>query len=271
MSTESKYYQYNPEKRNIFIETHVRRVNIILDAFMNLLHIISSHGASIAEVFLRKKFGERYITLAQSIAIFFILQFICVSIGNQPYGNFSVAPLVLFAFAYLGFSIYHRLEITKYGTTYNFQRFSLSDGELAPFWDKIIGRKIFGIKINLYHVTVIFEPLLVVLIGLFLMLISFTLLLGLVIFISGISLWARSFEKARRGREWVLDNIDKKITSEMKYDVFIGRKPKSQTKGVYLPIELPDDEETRQALYNAVSDANSFEGDIWDNDNLDEK
>lgn len=57
----------------------------------------------------------------------------------------------------------------------------------------------------------------------------------------------------------------------MQYDIFMERKPPKETKGVYLPIELPDDDEIRQALYQAVSDANSFEDDIWENDGLDEK
>ena len=73
MSTESKYYEYNPEKRNVFIETHSTRNNIVLGTITDFFLIFGSHASAIVEVFLRKKFGERYITLAQSLGLFVVM------------------------------------------------------------------------------------------------------------------------------------------------------------------------------------------------------
>lgn len=288
MSTESKYYEYNPEKRNIFIEIHRGRTNYVREFIVGILMLFASQGSAIVEVFLRRKFGERYITLAQAIGIFFVIilafpmyVYIYLTYTSQLTGitfskkislmtQASNGFLTFFMLGFLALSIYHRLEIKRYGTAYDFKRFSISDGEIAPFWWNIIGQEIGSIKISYYHVVVLLEPAIPILLGLFFTLFSATKITGLLLFICGFMFMVRNFHKAQQGRNWVLDNIDKKISNEMKYDVFIGKKPKSETKGVYLPIELPEDDETREALYRAVEGAFTTGDDIWENDNLDE-
>lgn len=266
-STDSLYYKYNPEKRNIFIEMSQSRNNMVIDFFLGIFSIFTSQASAIVEVFLRKRFGERYITLAQSIGIFFVM---IAAMMFDPLKAELGLSWFLFALVFLAFSIRHRLEIKKYGTAYHFKRFSLSDGEIAPFWWNIIGKKFLNIKVTYYTVVTVLEPAIPVFAGIILTIIPFTRPVGVLLFFCGILYAFRNFDKARQGRNWVLDNIDKKISDEMKYDVFIGRKSKKDTKGVYLPIELPEDEETRQALYNAVDASMSDGQDIWVNDFLDE-
>ena len=279
MSTESKYYEYNPEKRNIFIEISSARNNMILGAFAGFFLIFASHASAVVEVFLRKKFGERYITLAQSIGLFIVmnlvydgLRFLSAYIFQSRLSNSGQTFLFIFSLIFLGFAIKHRLEIKKYGTAYDFKRFSKSDGEIYSFWyEKVIGKKLGPIKISYYTVVTLLEPLLVMIVGLVLYIFPFTRAVGILLIFCGFVFGVRNFAKAQAGRNWVLDNIDKKISNEMKYDVFIGRKPKSETKGVYLPIEFPEDEQTRLALYKAVEGAFTTDNDIWENDNLDKE
>ena len=290
MSTESQYYTYNPEKRNIFIEINQGRTNAVKDFIVGFFMLFASHGSAIVEVFMRRKFGERYITLAQSIGIFIVVSIffplfyawyiefvsgIAAMMGERgirarPSG-ISFVVLFLFMLAFLGMSIYHRLEIKRYGTTYDFKRFSLSDGEIHPLWWKVIGREILGFKISQYTVRVLLEPLVPTVLGFIMSFIPGVNLVGVLLLVCGLSFMARNFNKAQMGRDWVLDNIDKKISNEMKYDVFIGRKPKKDTKGIYLPIELPESEETRKSLYNIVDDSFTTDNEIWVNDFLDEK
>jgi hypothetical protein len=285
MSTENKYYQYNPEKRNIFFEIHSGRTNIFKELFIGLILFISSYGASIVEVFLRRKFGERYITFAQSITIFIFLPTIVYQFNQFFYGlfilfgatryrstselNTQILYLYLFLLIYLIASIIHRLEIKRYGTTYDFKRFSLSDGQVHPLIAKLIGKKFLGVKITMYTVVTLLEPLVPIIVGIFLATIAPLKMVGIVLIISGLLFGLRNFHKAQQGRNWILDNIDKKILSEMQYDIFIKQKPQNETKGVCLPVELPDDKEIREALYHAVTDANAIQGDIWENDQLD--
>ncbi|MEM6813261.1 MAG: hypothetical protein AAF600_02590 [Bacteroidota bacterium] len=290
MSTESQYYNYNPEKRNIFIEINQGRTNHFRDFIIGFFMFFASHGSAIVEVFMRRRFGERYITLAQSIGIFFVVTFLVpffyawyeylmgvladalgargIRRGPSP---ISFLTHFIFMLAFMGMSIYHRLEIRRYGTTYDFKRFSLSDGEIHHLWWKVIGKQFLGIKISHYHVRVLLEPIVPIIVGFVLSLIPWTNLMGVLLIFCGLSFMARNFNKAQMGRDWVLDNIDKKISNEMKYDVFIGRKPKKDTKGIYLPIELPESEETRKSLYNIVEDTFTTDNEIWVNDFLDEK
>ncbi|MDH7911345.1 hypothetical protein [Winogradskyella sp. SYSU M77433] len=269
-STDSLFYKYNPEKRNIFIEIHSSRNNTALEFFSSFFMLFASHASAIVEVFLRRRFGERYITLAQSIGLFIVINvaygFLDKWFRLKGGGTF----LFLFSVGFLVMAIIHRLEIKKYGTTYDFKRFSLSDGEIAPFWWELIGNKFLGVQISSYHVRVLLEPALPIFIGGLLSFFEFSKAVGIILIFCGFVYGVRNFVKAQKGRNWVLDNIDKKISNEMKYDVFIRRKSKKDTKGVYLPIELPEDKQTRTALYNAVNSSMSDTKDVWVNDFLDE-
>lgn len=268
--TDSLFYKYNPEKRNIFIEIHNSRNNAALEFFTSFFMMFASHASAIVEVFLRRRFGERYITLAQSIGLFLFMNFVYGYLDDWFRLKGGQFFLFLFSVVFLGLAIYHRLEINKYGTAYDFKRFSLSDGDIAPFWWKIIGKRFLGLKISSYHVRVLLEPAIPILVGILFSLFEFSQAVGVILIFCGFVYGLRNFTKAQKGRNWVLDNIDKKISNEMKYDVFIGRKPKKDTKGVYLPIELPEDEQTRTALCNTVSSSMSDTKDIWVNDFLDD-
>ncbi len=171
---------------------------------------------------------------------------------------------------YLGLSIKHRMEISKYGTTYDFKRFSLSQGEIAPFWYRLIGQKILGIKINEYMIHIVFEPALGFLVGSLLLIFPFSRLVGGVLIFSAICFAIKNFTQAQLGRNWVLDIIDDKICNELNHDIFIEDKPSQETKGVYLPIELPKEEETRKIIYDAFNQSMGIEEDIWVNDQLDD-
>ena len=212
MSRDSKYYQYNPEKRNIFIEIHSGRTNFIREIFIGLVLFFSSYAASIVEVFLRRKFGERYITFAQTITIFIFVPWIIGSSANFFYqilyafsGGYQSRPdlgvqmalLYLFIFGYLAMAIIHRLEIRRYGTAYDFKRFSLSDGEIHPLWYRLIGKEVLGFKITFYTVVTFLEPLVPIIIGFFLMLIPPFRLLGILLFICGFLFGVRNFHKAQ--------------------------------------------------------------------------
>jgi hypothetical protein len=277
MSTDSQYYKYNPEKRNIFIETHSGRENIFIEFIYIIFGGFLTFASSIVEVFLRRQFGERYFTLSQSIIIFISMN-LSYAFLKYIYALFQIRLdksgwflLFVFSCVYLGFSIYHRREIRKYGTAYDFKRFSKSNGLIHPLWYRIIDKKVLNIKITQYLVSVLLEPAVPVIIGLILLPFAWTGIVGAILIFSGFCFGLKNFQMAQAGRNWVLDNIDKKISNEMQYDVFVGRKPKSETKGVYLPIELPEDEFTRMALYKAVEESNGFAHDIWENDNLDDE
>ncbi|MGB5943276.1 MAG: hypothetical protein WBG71_10370 [Leeuwenhoekiella sp.] len=275
---DNLYYQYNPEKRNVFFELYGARHNYILGFFVAFFMLFASNASAIVEVFLRRNFGERYITLAQSIGLFFILivssfwaagmaKLMGAAISTTIYG---IVLSLIFALAFLVMSIIHRLEINKYGTTYDFKRFSLSNGDPIPFLKQIIGRDLWGFKITQYRYNLFVEPAIPFLIGIVLCLTVVFLPLGILLAFCGFIFFIRNFAIAQGARNFVLDIIDKKISSESQHDLIVNRKPPSETKGVYLPIELPEDKATRMAIYRATKQSTETDNDIWENDNLDD-
>lgn len=264
-------FDYNKKQtQNIFIQTHFGKPNIFLQLLKEFFLFFALYGSAFVEVFLRKRFGERYMSLSHSIiGTFFILNF-GGYFAKILRTNRGYVFLIIFLIIHLGLTIKHRMEISKYGTTYDFKRFSLSHGEIAPFWDKIIGNRIFGVKISEYTVKVVLEPALAFLIGSILLFFSFSRLVGGILIFSAICFAIKNFTQAQIGRNWVLDIIDDKICSELNYDLFIERKPSQETKGIYLPIELPEEEETCRMLYNAFNQSMGIEEDIWVNDELDD-
>jgi len=240
----------------------MKRDNIILEVVFSFLFSLSAIPSYIVEVFLRRKFGSRYFTSSYAILIsivMFAIYFFGGDLAKQSLG-FTWA---IFTGLFLWKSIKHRLEITKYGVTYDFERFSLSDGESWKFWDKLIGNKIAGITITRYLILVVLEPAVPVLTGLLLMPIPFTRGVGFLLFTSGLLFGFRSFMKTQKARNHILDMIDEQLAKKWKHDVLVEQKPKSETAGFSLPVELPSSRKLRQDLCNAMD---SDGADMWEDD-----
>ncbi|MEM6721114.1 MAG: hypothetical protein AAF611_17425 [Bacteroidota bacterium] len=272
MNTKSNISNHNnnPEIRNIFVETHFGKPNLIVALLKDFFLFIAIYGSSVVEVFLRKRFGERYFSLSHSVILIFLILYFGNFLSKVLNIENSFIILIIFMIIYLGFSLKHRMEISKYGTTYDYKRFSLSNGEIASFWNKLIGQSAYGVKISEYSVRVVLEPAIPFIVGFILSFFSLFALVGITLMLSAICLAIKNFMQAQIARNWVLDIIDNKIANETKHDLFITGKSSRETKGVYLPIELPKDKQTRQYLYNTFEKETGFQEDIWVNDELDD-
>lgn len=262
MKQQDNTYQHRTGIQNIFRVSQGGRHNFFLAFILDLFFVLSSYPSYICEVWLRKKFGERYFTTINAIIISIVMILVWVSAGRreQEFLGFTWLPFMML---FLWKSIRHRLEIKKFGTAYNFDRFSYSDGEILPFWRDIIGTtSVFGLKITRYRVHILFEPALPILIGLLLAIIPFTRGTGILIMISGFSFGIRNFMKAHAARGSILDVIDEQLVMRWKHDVLVEEKPKSETKGLSLPIDLPKQREIREGISNAIEEQNPL--DIWD-------
>ncbi|WP_394972562.1 hypothetical protein [uncultured Croceitalea sp.] len=263
MKRRQNSFQSRKGKQNIFRSVSAGRNNLIAYLLIDFLFFLSHYPSFIAEVFLRKKFGERYFTLMTAIFIFATMITLFIIAGEQG-PRFFGYTWPLFAMFFLVVSIKHRLEIIKYGTTYNFDRFSYSDGHILPFWWDYIGKEYYGVTITRYRVHVFLEPAIPVVIGLFLSVIPFTRAIGVLIFTSGIFFGIRNFIKAHIARGHILDIIDEQIAMEAKHDVLVEQKPITETKGISFPIELPKSKALRQQLSDSMDNENPL--DIWDNE-----
>ncbi len=263
MKRQHNTFQPRTGKQNIFRTVSVGRINFLFEFVTGLLFSLSSYPSYIVEVlFLRKKFGERYFTTANAFFISIILIILWFTIGDQGQEYIGVMWLP-FIGLFLFQAIRHRREIKKFGTTYNFDRFSYSDGEIHPLWWKIINKEIWGFKVTQYHVHILLEPAVPIIIGMILAFIPPTRGVGILINYCGFFFGFRSFMKAHIARGHVLDTIDEQLVAKWKHDVLVEEKPKSETKGLSLPIKLPKSREIREQLSNSIDD-NPL--DIWDND-----
>ncbi|GAB1856137.1 hypothetical protein MHTCC0001_09720 [Flavobacteriaceae bacterium MHTCC 0001] len=255
-------------KQDIFRVSQVGRKNFLFEFITDFLFTLSSYPSYVVEVlFLRRKFGERYFTTATAFVISVTLIVVWFAFGEDMKEFLGILWLPFVA-VFLIQAIRHRLEISKYGTTYNFDRYSYSDGEIHPLWWRIIGKKVLGVTITRYRVHIFLEPLAPYIIGLVLTLVPATRGIGVLICNCAFFFGFRNFMKAHFARGCVLDIIDEQLTNRWKHDVLVEEKPKSETKGLSLPIELPETRETREGISKSIENDNLL--DIWD-DGIGEK
>jgi hypothetical protein len=231
---------------------------------LSILSGLSTIPASLVEVFLRREFGERYISLSLNIVIALILVWWGIMLSNVIGAEYFILWFLLIGL-FLYKSIQHRKEIKRYGTAYDFERFSLSDGRIHDKWWDIIGKEYFGVKITRYLVHIILEPLVPIIIGLPFLIISYTRSFGLLLIVSGLFFGFRAFIKAYSARSSILDIIDEQICMKYDEEVLVEQKSPEETAGLSVPIELPEDEETRRLILNSLR-MQSATPDIWEDD-----
>lgn len=260
MKKRRQKYQERTGEQTIFHTVCAGRKSAAFSMVTDLIFKLSSYPSYIAECFLRRKFGERYFTFSVAVIIFILMLFPIFFMGSRVRG-FVGLPWILFAAAFLYKAIRHRMGIKRFGITYNFDRFSYTDGEMLPFWSRLIGKKILGITITRYTIFIYFEPGLPILIGLFLGIIPWTMVTGTLIFWSGIFFGYRNMMKVYYARDYILDKSDEQIIAKMQHDVIMEQKPKAQTAGLSFPIELPEDRAIRQRM---LDDTIELQDDIWE-------
>ena len=266
MKQQRRVFQPRTGRQNIFRTVSAGRKSEVYALGKDLIFKLSSYPSYIVEVFLRKNFGERYYTFSIAIIISIAMLFPMLLEGNLR--NFLGIPWLVFTLAFLYKSIRHRMEFRRFGTSYNFDRYSYSDGEIHPFFWNFFGKEILGVKVTRYLIHVLIEPGLPIIIGLFLTAIPFTRGTGILILISGVLFCYRNIMKAYAARDYILDIIDEQIVMHGKHDVLMEEKPKNETKGLSFPIELPSNKLLREEMLKSA-DQNS--GDIWHDEFEDER
>ncbi|MAU70837.1 MAG: hypothetical protein CML04_01980 [Pseudozobellia sp.] len=266
MKREYKNFEFRSGEHDIFRTIHAGRENVLFNIIRDILFGVSSYPAYIAEIFMRRKFGERnFSTLPAIIIAMFMLWLWYFS---QYFGLFELGFMWLpFLMAIIAQAIRHRLKIKKFGTHYNFDWYSYSDGLSHPVLEDLIGKTLWGFKINQQRFYTLIEPGIPIGIGLILSLLPFTRGVGLLIAISGLCFGYRNFMKTCYARALVLDEIDKMICMDAKYDVLVEEESKEQTHGISVPINLPEDRAMREILNKSLEDPKS----LWDYDRAEDE
>jgi len=251
-------------QKNLYFRTVVRRKNVILEGIFDFSLAFCTYFRLLQEVFIRKNFGKRYFNMSIALMVGIILfciptasdfvyslltpkNFYYGDIPNQSDSKFwqHYATWYIFLAAYVIFAFLRWRETCIPGI---FSRYSLSEGDILPFFQKI---RIFGRRLTL-RVTVIYvEPGLFFLAGLILQRLHQKI--GVLLEVSSI-MSALSYAGAyRKGDDYVWDILDQAQMNNAVEEAFTNQNDHFNNKsGVRFYAERPTSEELRKDIGDSM-------------------
>lgn len=259
-------------QKNLYYRDTFKRVNVFKNFFLSLFTAFASGARMTIEVFTRKNFGERYFLLSSSLSLAFLLAIIPVLIVKvfksspdlfmqQEFNYDTMEPTAqavqsasgslmpdyltwyVFIALFIGMSIKHHLDMRHNPSVFDFEKFSLSSGEINPLFFKI---RLPFIETNFRTVECLFEPAVFFLLGALLWLIGQNL--GILLVIVSFLYSVNYFNDYLHGDHFVMDKIDEMILNEELEDAFVNDPDESETRGFRFRGRKPNGANMRQKL-----------------------
>lgn len=248
------------KKKNLYYLTVFKRVNIIKVFILSFFLAIASWPRLILEVFLRRKMGERYFSLASCITLFVLMFF-----GTNPpkyssYRGWSLPnpidsiqenpSLSLFSLAFLAMGIMRYMEIRREPGVFDFAKFSLYSGDILPFFYNI---KINNSEPTRKRIATIYEPLLGVVVGM--LLTFFDSPVGTILIICSIIYSISYFGAHYQGDQFLMDKLDEMMCNEDLTETLVeGTRPEDK-RGVEFFGTTPDNKQFRKVLADTMMES----------------
>jgi hypothetical protein len=248
--------QKNVAPKKTYYQTFHQRSNIIKTALTALFSTISHTGRFLLEVFIRKNLGERYFSFPLAIILTIILAVIPYAIeASLSFGRVHLWELFwgnvswyAYLIAFMFFCLKRKKEIKRLPSVFDFERFSLSTGEIHP---KFYEFSVFGEKGDKRKIETLLEPALFFVIGVVLILLKQKI--GVIITLSSI-LYSLSYVIAYiEGDHFIMDKIDEMICNEGLVQTFVEGKTNNY-KGFSSYGRRPVDNDNRKKLYEEMVD-----------------
>lgn len=237
-----------------------KRENVVKNFLLKLFIGSTSFCRLIIEVFIRRNMGKRYFNLP---AAFFTALFLFI-VPMLPmvfpvFLNSYYAPTFwgtikeywvwyLFIAVFLFFSYLRYKDIKHIKALYDFNHFSLSSGEILPFYWQL---KFKGKPFTPRTLETFIEPLPFFIGGILMMILGQKLLGALFIFSAIV--YCISYARAYAiGDEFMYDKIDKRICNEEIARTFVTDEPTG--RGFRFYGEKPNSKETREEIYKDMVD-----------------
>lgn len=188
-----------------------------------MLELVARLPSLSVEVFLHRKFGERYLTGGMVVASgLFVHAAGCLIAGVSPF-EWRGASLgtALFLVAFAGFSLGHRYEIGRRNRS-GLRWYSWSDGVSWRVWGLTPFRQ--------HFVQARLEPAVVLVAGWALLTVD--RVLGSYLIATAVILFLKAGRTLQRRKEAWLDYIDKTIESEELDATVLERRPARETRGL---------------------------------------
>ena len=268
-------------KRNLYYSSTLRRENLLKKTFLGFFQWAASYPRLLLEVFIRKDFGERYFQLNSALWVTFLLALWPVlktklinpvrhlwHSGAIPHDiagrsvphhhavphSFPLTPdemlmpqylsWYVFLALFLVFSFIRRVEIRRSPSTYDFNKYSLSNGRINPLFFKL---RLPWRKTDRRLVETFFEPAFFFIVGLIL----WKLLhqsIGHVLVICSVFYGLGYVADYANGDNYVLDKIDQMIGNEGLQKSFVEGADTDNTSGSTMRTAAPVNTETRRKV-----------------------
>ncbi|WP_375447216.1 hypothetical protein [uncultured Fibrella sp.] len=247
------------KKSNLYYKTLFQRRNVIMDTLLDFFLALSSWPRLILEVPIRRNMGERYFRFSIAVWLIIIMSFMPLFIySKSPYqyrddAVFTFVKMFFTWYAYVGYFAYsawqRRLEIKRLPGAFDFQRFSLSTGQIH---ERFRNFEFNGQRLTTRQIETLLEP------GFF----FFTgILLGLLnqpiggVFHLCSLFYAFSYQaQYRKGDDFILDKIDEQIANEELVKAFVEGEDATDTRGFNFYGRRPADPDARRRVADLFAD-----------------
>jgi len=234
-------------EKSTYYRDVLQRKGALNEKIANAVYGICSYPRLLLEVFTRRNLGQRYFSMLHVWIVILFCGTLPLFLGRLFYrrfngmddlfGHFWDWYLLLFAFLIL--SLLRRNEIKNNPEVKNFEKYSLYEGDIAPWMWRLGGR-----SWSPRQVETLIEPGFYFVIGLSLYLLQ--LPSGLLIIVSSI-MYSLSYTIAyHQGDHYILDLIDQRILNKALMETFLNGSLES--KGFRFRGLIPVSEELREEL-----------------------
>lgn len=259
-------------KKNLYYHAVPRRRNVIKEATLNLLFGLTSWPRLLIEVFLRKRFGERYFSMATAVIMTVILFFVPILIakitgfgnhfGRGSDGFFLIILKNITWYIFLALFMYQcvkrQKEIAREPSVFDFARFSLCTGEIHS---KFYGIKVMGKYADHRTISTLLEPGLALAVGI--LLTAMFQKLGVLLIISSIGYSLSWYGAYRKGDEFVMDTIDEMICNEEMVESFVNDAKSEDTRGFHFTGRRPDNPQFRKQVVESFFEEDKGFADVF--------
>lgn len=239
-------------KKNLYYKEVFQRRSLTMEWLLDLFLSFASWPRMLLEVFIRKNFGERYFSALSAIYILIVFSIIPFLTGGWSlgFGGRSFMDVIvdnifwyLYLATFIGMCIVRGREIQRLPSVFDFGRFSMSAGQILPFFYTI---KLGGKRADTRIIETLLEPALFFVIGILFCLIGQSV--GVLLLVSSI-MYSLSYVAAyHKGDNFIMDKIDMIICNEELVSAFVDDLDTSKTRGVHYYGRKPADPETRRQL-----------------------
>lgn len=243
-------------KKNLYYRTMYKRTNMLKVGLLNLFLSLSSWPRLMLEVFVRRHFGERYFSFSGALFITLVMAALPIVYNetNNLFRRFTGGTTMMdfiwlfttwyiYLAGFLYMALLRREEIKRSPSVFDFGRFSLSTGNIHPFFRQL---KIGGSLVDIRTIETTLEPTLFAVIGLLLSLMRQPI--GPIILINSIIYSLSYVASYYRGDQFIMDKIDEMICNEETVRTFVEGRETTETRGVHFYGRRPADPETRRKL-----------------------